>query len=114
MSKQSQRIFLERPMIELLLQKAIDSYQPTGDEALDRSVNALLLEEVPTMTDNFLTCLYSITHNMCFGEWNDFWFDMGIRVYDAENEFNYPEDEPLDDFDDEEEYDRVSINTDCR
>ena len=112
MSKQSQRLFLERPVIELLLQKAIDGYQPTGDETLDLTINALLMEEVPQLADTFMTCLYSITQDMCLGEWNDFWFDMGIRVYDAENEYDDLWDAPFDDFDDEEEYDCVSVNLD--
>ena len=25
---------------------------------------------------------------MTFGEWQDFWFDMGIRIFDAENEYD--------------------------
>ena len=97
MSKQSKRIFLERGMIELRLQKALDDYQPTGDESLDQFIKVRLMEDVPTMTDNFLTSLYTITQDMCFGEWNDFWFDMGIRIFDAENEFRYEDLELTDD-----------------
>ena len=25
---------------------------------------------------------------MTFGEWQDFWFDMGIRIFDAEDEWH--------------------------
>ena len=99
MSKQSKRIFQDLPMIELLLQKAVEKYAPTGDESLDPSIQIRLMEDVPDKADTFVTCLYLLAQDMCFGEWNDFWFDMGIRVFDAENEYDFPEDLPLEDFD---------------
>ena len=97
------RVFNERQMIEHLLQKSLYDYQPTGDELIDQQIEEHLMEEVPRMADNFVQSLYAITRNMCFSEWNDFWFDMGIRVFDAENEFNdYELDESMDDEDDYE------------
>ena len=102
MSKQSVRIFNEMPLIRELLTKAVEGYNPTGDDSLDPSLKVCLLEDVPGQADTFVTSLYAISQDMTFGDWNDFWFDMGIRIFDAENEFRYPEDELID-FDEEEE-----------
>ena len=102
MSKQATRIFQEMPLIRELLANAVESYNPTGDDCLDSSLKVCLLENVPGQADIFVTSLYAIAQDMDFGEWNDFWFDMGIRIFDAENEFHYPEDELID-FDEEEE-----------
>ena len=102
MSKQATRIFQEMPLIRELLTKAVEDYNPTGDDSLDPSLKVCLLEDVPGQTDIFVTCLYAIAQDMDFGEWNDFWFDMGIRIFDAENEFHHPDDELID-LDEEEE-----------
>ena len=97
MSKQSVRIFNEMPLIRELLTKAVEGYNPTGDDSLDPSLKVCLLEDVPGQADTFVTCLYAIAQDMDFGEWNDFWFDMGIRIFDAENEFRYEDLESTDD-----------------
>ena len=97
MSKQSVRIFNEMPLIRELLTKAVEAYNPTGDDSLDPSLKVCLLEDVPGQADIFVTCLYAIAQDMDFGEWNDFWFDMGIRIFDAENEFRYEDLESTDD-----------------
>lgn len=97
MSKQSVRIFLEMPLIRELLTKAVEAYNPTGDDSLDPSLKVCLLEDIPGQADIFVTCLYAIAQDMDFGDWNDFWFDMGIRIFDAENEFRYEDLEPTDD-----------------
>lgn len=97
MSKQSVRIFQEMPLIRELLTKAVEGYNPTGDDSLDPSLKVCLLEDVPGQADTFVTCLYAIAQDMDFGEWNDFWFDMGIRIFDAENEFRYEDLESTDD-----------------
>lgn len=97
MSKQSVRIFKEMPLIRELLTKAVEAYNPTGDDSLDPSLKVCLLEDVPGQADTFVTCLYAIAQDMDFGEWNDFWFDMGIRIFDAENEFRYEDLESTDD-----------------
>ena len=97
MSKQSVRIFNEMPLIRELLTKAVEAYNPTGDDSLDPSLKVCLLEDVPGQADTFVTCLYAIAQDMDFSEWNDFWFDMGIRIFDAENEFRYEDLESTDD-----------------
>ena len=97
MSKQSARIFNEMPLIRELLTKAVEAYNPTGDDSLDPSLKVCLLEDVPGQADTFVTCLYAIAQDMDFGDWNDFWFDMGIRIFDAENEFRYEDLESTDD-----------------
>ena len=97
MSKQSVRIFQEMPLICELLTKAVEAYNPTGDDSLDPSLKVCLLEDVPGQADIFVTCLYTIAQDMDFSEWNDFWFDMGIRIFDAENEFRYEDLESTDD-----------------
>lgn len=97
MSKQSVRIFQEMPLIRELLTKAVEGYNPTGDDSLDPSLKVCLLEDVPGQADIFVTCLYAIAQDMDFGDWNDFWFDMGIRIFDAENEFRYEDLESTDD-----------------
>ena len=100
MSKQSVRIFKEMPLIRELLTKAVEAYNPTGNDALDPSLKVCLLEDIPGQADTFVTCLYAISQDMTFNDWYEFWFDMGIRVFDAENEFRY---EDLDDRDDDTE-----------
>ena len=97
MSKQSVRIFNEMPLIRELLTKAVEAYNPTGDDSLDPSLKVCLLEDVPGQADTFVTCLYAIAQDMDFSDWNDFWFDMGIRIFDAENEFRYEDLESTDD-----------------
>ena len=85
------------PLIRELLTKAVEAYNPTGDDSLDPSLKVCLLEDVPGQANTFVTCLYAIAQNMDIGEWNDFWFDMGIRIFDAENEFRYEDLESTDD-----------------
>lgn len=97
MSKQTTCIFNEMPLIREQLTKAVEAYNPTGDDSLDPSLKVCLLEDVPGQADIFVTCLYAIAQDMDFGEWNDFWFDMGIRIFDAENEFRYEDLESTDD-----------------
>ena len=102
MSKQSVRIFKEMPLIRELLTKAVEAYNPTGDDALAPSLKVCLLEDVPGQADTFVTCLYAIAQDMTFNDWYEFWFDMGIRVFDAENEFCYENFESIDNDTDDE------------
>lgn len=97
MSKQTTCIFNEMSLIREQLTKAVEAYNPTRDDSLDPSLKVCLLEDVPGQADIFVTCLYAIAQDMDFGEWNDFWFDMGIRIFDAENEFRYEDLESTDD-----------------
>ena len=60
MSKQASRIFQEMPLIELLLHQSISDYDPTQDDAINETMKELL-------------------HS---------WLDMGIRVFDAEEEWH--------------------------
>ena len=88
MAKKPSRIFQEQEHIEKTLLKNISEYRPTGDEDFDSLVRNHLLQDVHSRSDSFVQSLYDIAWNMTFGEWQDFWFDMGIRIFDAENEFN--------------------------
>ena len=88
MSKQASRIFQEMPLIERLLHKSISEYDPTCDDQIDEAMKDLQHREVPERADTFVTCLYAITQDMAFSDWQDFWLDMGIRIFDAEEEFN--------------------------
>ena len=65
MSKQVSRIFQEMPLIERLLH-----------------------QEVPERADSFVMSLYAIAQDMTFDDWQEFWLDMGIRIYNAEEGFN--------------------------
>lgn len=47
-----------------------------------------LLHQSTSEYDIFVTCLYAIAQNMTFNDWQDFWLDMGIRIFDAEEGFN--------------------------
>ena len=88
MSKQASRIFLEMALIEELMHRRIDEDNPTGDEYLDEQLRRVLHEDVPAKADNFVQCLYMIVCEMTFSDWQDFWLDMGIRVFDAEEEWH--------------------------
>lgn len=88
MSKQTSRIFKEMPLIEKLLHQSISDYDPTCDDAIDEAMKELLHREVPERADNFVTTLYAIIQDMTFSDWQDFWLDMGIRVFDAEEEWH--------------------------
>ena len=88
MSKQTSRIFQEMPLIERLLHQSISEYDPTCDDAIDEAMKELLHREVPERADCFVTTLYAIAQDMTFSDWQDFWLDMGIRIFDAENEFD--------------------------
>ena len=88
MSKQASRIFQEMPLIELLLHQSISDYDPTQDDAINETMKQLLHREVPERADSFVTSLYAIAQDMTFSDWQDFWLDMGIRVFDAEEEWH--------------------------
>ena len=88
MSKKATRIFQEQALIEKTLLKNISEYRPTGDEDFDTLVRQHLMKDVHDRSVSFILSLYDIAWDMTFGEWQDFWFDMGIRIFDAENEFN--------------------------
>lgn len=86
------------PLIEKLLHQSISDYDPTCDDAIDEAMKELLHREVPDRADSFVTTLYAIIQNMTFSDWQDFWLDMGIRVYNAEEEFNDYEFHELNEF----------------
>ena len=88
MSKQASRIFQEMPLIEQLLHQSISDYDPTQDDAINETMKELLHREVPERADSFVTSLYAIAQDMTFSDWQDFWLDMGIRVFDAEEEWH--------------------------
>ena len=88
MSKQASRIFQEMALIEELMHRRIDEDNPTGDEYLDEQLRRVLHEDVPAKADNFVQCLYMIVCEMTFSDWQDFWLDMGIRIFDAEEEWH--------------------------
>ena len=88
MSKQVSRIFQEIPLIELRLHQSISDYDPTQDDAINETMKELLHREVPERADSFVTSLYAIAQDMTFSDWQDFWLDMGIRVFDAEEEWH--------------------------
>jgi len=81
MSKQTYRILDEAALIEHLLHLHIDKYDPTGDEYIDESLRALQHTEVQGKADLFVTTLYAVIRDMTFDDWQDFWLDMGIRVF---------------------------------
>ena len=86
--KTASRIFQEMPLIERLLYKSIDSYDPTGDDSIDGTLRHALREDVPARADGFVMCLRDIAQDMTFDEWQDFWLDMGIRIFNAEEEWH--------------------------
>ncbi len=88
MAKKATRIFQEQEHIEKTLLKNISEYRPTGDEDFDSLVRNHLLQDVHGRSVSFILSLYDIAGNMTFSEWQDFWFDMGIRIFDAENEWH--------------------------
>ena len=85
-------------MIERLLHQSISEYDPTQDDAIDETMKELLHREVPERADSFVTTLYAIAQDMTFSEWQDFWLDMGIRVFNAEEDFNDYEFHELNEF----------------
>lgn len=100
MSKQTSRIFQEMPLIEKLLHQSISDYDPTQDDAINEAMKELLHREVPDRADSFVTSLYAIAQDMTFQDWQDFWLDMGIRVYDAEEDWDFLTTDFTDDTDD--------------
>ena len=99
--KKSSHIFQEMPLIERLLKKSIDSYSPTGDEDLDETLRNALRDDVPARADGFVMCLRDIAQDMTFGDWQDFWLDMGIRIFDAEEEWDEDFTDITDDLEDD-------------
>jgi hypothetical protein len=104
MSKQTSRIFKEMPLIERLLHQSISEYDPTQDDQIDEAMKELQHREVPERADSFVTTLYAIIQNMDFSEWQDFWLDMGIRIFDAERDYELDELLSATDFEDEYDY----------
>ena len=97
--KTSSRIFQEMSLIERLLNKSIDN--PTGDDDLDETLRNALRDDVPARADGFVMCLRDIAQDMTFGDWQDFWLDMGIRIYDAEEEWDEDFTDITDDLEDD-------------
>ena len=112
MSKQTSRIFQEIPLIERLLHQSISEYDPTQDDAIDETMKELLHREVPERADNFVASLYAIALDMTFSDWQDFWLDMGIRIFDAEEEWLTENTEITDELDDEleDEHELLEFN----
>ena len=96
--KKASRIFQEMSLIERLLNKSIDNYNPTGDDDLDETLRNALRDDVPARAD---MCLRDIAQDMTFGDWQDFWLDMGIRIYDAEEEWDEDFTDITDDLEDD-------------
>ena len=88
MAKKALRIFQEQALIEKTLLKKVNEYKPTGDEDFDSLVRNHLLQDVHERSVSFIKSLYDIAQSMMFSEWQDFWFDMGIRMFDAEEEWH--------------------------
>lgn len=103
MSTKAKRLFQERLFIENTLHKSIDNYSPTGDDDFDSLVRQHLQEDASERSESFILSLYDIARDMTFTEWQDFWFDMGIRIFDVENEWN-PDDLELNDYEEDEEW----------
>ena len=99
--KTSSHIFQEMPLIERLLNKCIDNYSPTGDDGLDGTLRGALRDDVPARADGFVTCLRDIAQDMTLGDWQDFWLDMGIRIFDAEEEWDEDFTDITDDLEDD-------------
>ena len=74
-------------MIEKLLHQSISNYDPTSDDAIVMAIKELQHREVPDRADNFVITLYAIIEDMSFSDWQDFWLDMGIRIYDVEEDW---------------------------
>ena len=103
--KKASRIFQEMSLIERLLNKSIDNYNPTGDDDLDvLGIDLSKIDwsqfEIDTR-DGFVMCLRDIAQDMTFGDWQDFWLDMGIRIYDAEEEWDEDFTDITDDLEDD-------------
>ena len=109
MSKKATRIFQEQALIEKTLLKNISEYRPTGDEDFDTLVRQHLMKDVHDRSVSFILSLYDIVWDMTFGEWQDFWFDMGIRIFDAEND--YDDEFCHTDFTDDTDFDEDDFNT---
>ena len=75
------------PLIEKLLHQSISNYDPTSDDAIVMAIKELQHREVPDRADNFVITLYAIIEDMSFSDWQDFWLDMGIRIYDVEEDW---------------------------
>ena len=99
--KIASHIFQEMPLIEKLLNKSIDRYDPTGDDGLNGTLRNALRDDVPARADGFVMCLRDIAQDMTFGDWQDFWLDMGIRIYDAEEEWDEDFTDITDDLEDD-------------
>ena len=94
-------------MIELLLHQSISDYDPTQDDAINETMKELLHREVPERADSFVTSLYAIAQDMTFSNWQDFWLDMGIRIFDAEEEW-HTENTEITEIEDSSEEDAVN------
>ena len=105
MSKKATRIFQEQAYIEKILLKNISEYRPTGDEDFDSLVRQHLMKDIHERSVGFILSLYDIAWDMTFGEWQDFWFDMGIRVFDAENDYDENLSTDFTEFTDDDDWD---------
>jgi len=79
--KTTSRILQETEFIEQLLLKAVEREEPTQDEYLNDRLRALMGEDVARRAADFAVSLTQIADGMTFDDWNDFWLDMGIRIF---------------------------------
>ena len=79
--KTTSRILQETEFIEQLLFKAVGREEPTQDEYLNDRLRALMGEDVARRAADFAVSLTQIADGMTFDDWNDFWLDMGIRIF---------------------------------
>lgn len=85
--KTTSRILQETEFIEQLLLKAVEREEPTHDDDLNQHLRSLMSEEVPQRAADFAISLTQIADGMTFDDWNDFWLDMGIRIYKDETDW---------------------------
>ena len=85
--KTTSRILQETEFIEQLLFKAVEREEPTQDEYLNDRLRALMGEDVARRAADFAVSLTQIADGMTFDDWNDFWLDMGIRIFRDEDDW---------------------------
>ena len=85
--KTTSRILCETEFIKQLLFKAVEREEPTRDEYLNNHLRALMSEDVARRAADFAVSLTQIADGMTFDDWNDFWLDMGIRIFRDEDDW---------------------------
>ena len=91
--KKALRLLLESQLIAQLIRKNYGQLSNSGCKEYDDLMTKICKENADFDSFIFVSILFIIFAKKGFGEWTDFWYDMGARIY--ANDAYDPDEEDL-------------------